>query len=399
MELYEYIRKYRELSSMTQTMFAEEIFNNTNGKIKPTVGVINGIERGGAITDKNLYDYLCKEFLFVDPKKNKMMADLSFDIAEHCAEHNINLDFTQLFSFVTLYDISNYLNNIIKNLDAINKNSSIVFTLLSDIVNIKYEQSSLNSYVINDTAIFVFNIYFWYFLLTTNEPDRISKEEYSSEEFAKIAKIFGFHEFTTTSEKAKGKIAKTIYKRLFIYNHFTELCESIDLDSYYDDNVIKLLIESIHETSEEFDNVFSETTIEKDKYNNIVSMITSDGEEENNKVNQKLLDNLYRIRNRLFFLYSFFQGRFSIPSLKYVELLRDKFDCCNIFDINPNLRVTVNSLVDEFHSIIENYEENFKDSSSSVRAIYIQKTLFDIYKHSYIIINKLDMLDELKLED
>ena len=128
-------------------------------------------------------------------------------------------------------------------------------------------------------------------------------------------------------------------------------------------------------------------------------MITSDGEEENYKVNQKLLDNLYRIRNRLFFLYSFFQGRISIPSLKYVELLRDKFDSCNIFDINPNLRVTVNSLVDEFHSIIENYEENFKDPRVSVRAIYIQDTLFDIYKQSYIIINKLDMLDELKLED
>lgn len=399
MELYEYIRKYRELSSMTQTMFAEEINNNTNGKIKPTVGVINGIERGGSITDKNLYDYLCKEFLFVDPKKNKMMADLSFDIAAYCASHDINLDFTELFSFITLYDINNYLNKTIENLDAINKNSSIVFTLLSDIVNIKCEQSSLNSYVINDTAIFVFNIYFWFFLLTTNEPDRISKEEYSSEEFAKIAKIFGFHEFATTSEKAKGKIAKTIYKRLFIYNHFKELCESIDLDSYYDDNVIKLFIESIHEISEEFDDIFSETTIEKDIYNNIVSMITSDEEEENNKVNQKLLDNLYRIRNRLFFLYSFFQGRFDCPSLKYIQRICDKFESCNIFNLNPHLRVTVNSLVDEFYNIMENYEENFKDPRASVRAIYIQNTLFDIYKHSYIIINKLDMLDKLKLED
>lgn len=398
MELYEYIRKYRELSSMTQTMFADEIFNNTNGKIKPTVGVVNGIERGGSITDKNLYDYLCKEFLFVDPKKNKMMADLSFDIAAYCASHNINLDFTELFSFVTLDDIKMYLNSKIEDIEAINKNSNIVFILLSDIVDIKLDQGSSNSSVINDTAIFVFNIFFWYFLLTTDEPERISKEEYSSDEFVEIAKIFGFHEFATTSEKAKGKIAKTIRKRFLILEHYSNLCKKIDYDSYYDENIIKSYIVSISKLSEEDDNVFSESTIEKDIFNNIVSMVTSEDNEANDKVVQKLMQ-LYIIRNLLFNLYSFFQGRISIPSLKYVELLRDKFDSCNIFDINPNLRVTVNSLIDEFRNIIGNPEEYSQTPSSLFKASYIQNTLFDIYKYNYIIKSKIDMLDELKLED
>ena len=398
MELYEYIRKYRELSSMTQTMFADEIFNNTNGKIKPTVGVVNGIERGGSITDKNLYDYLCKEFLFVDPKKNKMMADLSFDIAAYCASHNINLDFTELFSFVTLDDIKMYLNSKIEDIEAINKNSNIVFILLSDIVDIKLDQGSSNSSVINDTAIFVFNIFFWYFLLTTDEPERISKEEYSSDEFVEIAKIFGFHEFATTSEKAKGKIAKTIRKRFLILEHYSNLCKKIDYDSYYDENIIKSYIVSISKLSEEDDNVFSESTIEKDIFNNIVSMVTSEDNEANDKVVQKLMQ-LYIIRNLLFNLYSFFQGRISIPSLKYVELLRDKFDSCNIFDINPNLRVTVNSLIDEFRNIIGNPEEYFQTPSPLFKASYIQNTLFDIYKYNYIIKSKIDMLDELKLED
>ena len=398
MELYEYIRKYRELSSMTQTMFADEIFNNTNGKIKPTVGVVNGIERGGSITDKNLYDYLCKEFLFVDPKKNKMMADLSFDIAAYCASHNINLDFTELFSFVTLDDIKMYLNSKIEDIEAINKNSNIVFILLSDIVDIKLDQGSSNSSVINDTAIFVFNIFFWYFLLTTEEPERISKEEYSSDEFVEIAKIFGFHEFATTSEKAKGKIAKTIRKRFLILEHYSNLCKKIDYDSYYDENIIKSYIVSISKLSEEDDNVFSESTIEKDIFNNIVSMVTSEDNEANDKVVQKLMQ-LYIIRNLLFNLYSFFQGRISIPSLKYVELLRDKFDSCNIFDINPNLRVTVNSLIDEFRNIIGNPEEYSQTPSPLFKASYIQNTLFDIYKYNYIIKSKIDMLDELKLED
>lgn len=398
MELYEYIRKYRELSSMTQTMFADEIFNNTNGKIKPTVGVVNGIERGGSITDKNLYDYLCKEFLFVDPKKNKMMADLSFDIAAYCASHNINLDFTELFSFVTLDDIKMYLNSKIEDIEAINKNSNIVFILLSDIVDIKLDQGSSNSSVINDTAIFVFNIFFWYFLLTTDEPERISKEEYSSDEFVEIAKIFGFHEFATTSEKAKGKIAKTIRKRFLILEHYSNLCKKIDYDSYYDENIIKSYIVSISKLSEEDDNVFSESTIEKDIFNNIVLMVTSEDNEANDKVVQKLMQ-LYIIRNLLFNLYSFFQGRISIPSLKYVELLRDKFDSCNIFDINPNLRVTVNSLIDEFRNIIGNPEEYSQTPSPLFKASYIQNTLFDIYKYNYIIKSKIDMLDELKLED
>lgn len=398
MELYEYIRKYRELSSMTQTMFADEIFNNTNGKIKPTVGVVNGIERGGSITDKNLYDYLCKEFLFVDPKKNKMMADLSFDIAAYCASHNINLDFTELFSFVTLDDIKMYLNSKIEDIEAINKNSNIVFILLSDIVDIKLDQGSSNSSVINDTAIFVFNIFFWYFLLTTDEPERISKEEYSSDEFVEIAKIFGFHEFATTSEKAKGKIAKTIRKRFLILEHYSNLCKKIDYDSYYDENIIKSYIVSISKLSEEDGNVFSESTIEKDIFNNIVSMVTSEDNEANDKVVQKLMQ-LYIIRNLLFNLYSFFQGRISIPSLKYVELLRDKFDSCNIFDINPNLRVTVNSLIDEFRNIIGNPEEYSQTPSPLFKASYIQNTLFDIYKYNYIIKSKIDMLDELKLED
>lgn len=398
MELYEYIRKYRELSYMTQTMFADEIFNNTNGKIKPTVGVVNGIERGGSITDKNLYDYLCKEFLFVDPKKNKMMADLSFDIAAYCASHNINLDFTELFSFVTLDDIKMYLNSKIEDIEAINKNSNIVFILLSDIVDIKLDQGSSNSSVINDTAIFVFNIFFWYFLLTTDEPERISKEEYSSDEFVEIAKIFGFHEFATTSEKAKGKIAKTIRKRFLILEHYSNLCKKIDYDSYYDENIIKSYIVSISKLSEEDDNVFSESTIEKDIFNNIVSMVTSEDNEANDKVVQKLMQ-LYIIRNLLFNLYSFFQGRISIPSLKYVELLRDKFDSCNIFDINPNLRVTVNSLIDEFRNIIGNPEEYSQTPSPLFKASYIQNTLFDIYKYNYIIKSKIDMLDELKLED
>jgi hypothetical protein len=379
-------------------MFADEIFNNTNGKIKPTVGVVNGIERGGSITDKNLYDYLCKEFLFVDPKKNKMMADLSFDIAAYCASHNINLDFTELFSFVTLDDIKMYLNSKIEDIEAINKNSNIVFILLSDIVDIKLDQGSSNSSVINDTAIFVFNIFFWYFLLTTDEPERISKEEYSSDEFVEIAKIFGFHEFATTSEKAKGKIAKTIRKRFLILEHYSNLCKKIDYDSYYDENIIKSYIVSISKLSEEDDNVFSESTIEKDIFNNIVLMVTSEDNEANDKVVQKLMQ-LYIIRNLLFNLYSFFQGRISIPSLKYVELLRDKFDSCNIFDINPNLRVTVNSLIDEFRNIIGNPEEYSQTPSPLFKASYIQNTLFDIYKYNYIIKSKIDMLDELKLED
>lgn len=398
MELYEYIRKYRELSSMTQSMFAEEIYKNTNCKIKPTVGVINGIERGGSITDKNLYDYLCKEFLFVDPKKNKMMADLSFDIATYCASHDINLDFTELFSFVTLDDIKIYLNSKVEDIKAINKNSSIVFTLLSDIVDIKLDQGSLNLSVINDTAIFVFNIFFWYFLLTTDEPERISKEEYSSDEFVEIAKIFGFHEFATTSEKAKGKIAKTIHRRFLILGHYINLCDKIDYDSYCDKNVIKLFFDSKSKHPEELDNVLSETTMEKDMFNNIVSMITSEGKETNELVVQKLM-RLYKIRNLIFNLYSFFQGRLGIPSLKYVELLRDKFDSCNIFDINPNLRVTVNSLIDEFRSIIRNPGEYSQTSSLWFKASYIQNTLFDIYKYNYIIKGKIDMLDKLKFEE
>ena len=393
MELYEYIRKYRELSSMTQTMFAEEIFNNTNGKIKPTVGVVNGIERGGAITDKNLYDYLCKEFLFVDPKKNNMVADLSFEIASYCASHDINLDFTELFSFITLDDIEMYLSSKVEDIEAISKNISIVFTLLSDIVDIKLDQGSSNLSVINDTAIFVFNIYFWYFLLTTDEPERISKEEYSSDEFTEIAKIFGFHEFATTSEKAKGKIAKTIRKRFSIFEHYYKLCEKIDFDSYYDEKVIKPYFASISKLSGELDNVFNETTLGKDMFNNIVSMVISEDKETNDIVVQKLMC-LYKIRNLLFNLYSFFQGRIGIPSLKYVELLRDKFDSCNIFNTNPNLRVTVNSLIDEFRGIMGNPEVYYQTPNLLFKATYIQNTLFDIYKYNYIIKSKIDMLDK-----
>lgn len=394
MKLHEYIRRYRELSSMTQSMFAEEICNNTNGKVRPTIGVINGIERGGSITDENLYDYLHKEFLFIDPRKNNMLASISYDLAEHCAGKGIDLDYKKLFSCITLYDIHEYLESVVDDIEAISPKNNSVFYLMSDVVDIKCDQSILNSYVINDTAVFVFNLCFWYFLLTTDDECNIGKDEYSSEEFAITAETFGFHEFTTTSEKAKGKIARTIGRRLSIHNHYIALTESIDLNSYYDENILKAYAPSIQRLYKDFNDFFNEATIEEDTYNSIISMAT-DGIKEDNDDAAGILMNLYRIRNLLFNLYSFFQGRFICPSPKYIKWLCDKFDSENIYDVNPGLHNTINALTNDFNDIMRNHKESLSNPNTALRAITIQNSLFDIYKHHYIIKNKLEVLDKL----
>lgn len=400
MELYEYIRRYRELSSMTQAMFAEEIYNNTNRKIKPTVGVINGIERGGNITDERLYNYLYKEFLYVDPDKSKRIVNFSYEIADFCVKNERKLDVAKLFSCITLYDIFEYLGSVVGDMEIATDDVKGIFTLLSDVVDVKYDQSGIKSIVINDLAIFVYNLCLWYFLLSNNEEMIITKEEYSSDEFAKLATAFGFQEFQTTSEKARGKIAKTIGKRFSICNHYYNLIDSINLYSYFNDDLIKHYTAALKKYADNNENLFDALTIKKDVFDGVVSLIQSSGDVEYNEDEALIvLNNMYNIKNLLFSLYSFFQGRFEVPSSEYIKDICEKIEAQDIYSINPNLRNTVDTLVARFHNIIDNYEENFSDTNTAIETVEIQRTLFDIYKYNYIIKNKIEKLAEPKSDD
>lgn len=399
MELHDLIKKYRDVSFLTQSMFAKEICNNTNGKIKPTIGVINGIERGGTITDERLYNYLHKEFLFVDPDKSKKIVTLSYKIADFCVKNKKELDITHLFSCITLCDISKYLNSVIgDDITVVDNDADTIFVLMSDVVDVMYNQSSVKSYVINDTAIFVYNLCLWYFLLSNDREFIITKEEYSSDDFARFATAFGFEEFPNTSEKAKGKIAKAIGRRLSICDHYYDLIARVGLETYYDNDIIKYYTASLQNIAD--DDFFEETTIKKDVFNDIMSLVQSSADVEYDEGKAlALLNNIYRTKTLLFNLYSFFQGRFDVPSLKYIQNICEKFEANNIFSINPNLHNVVETFKNKFHHIICNIEKGCSNPEILFELVAIQRTLFDIYKYNYIIKSKIDELNNVDSED
>lgn len=391
MELSNLLKKYRELASLTQSMIADEIYSNCG--IKPTIGVINSIERGGAITNKELCDYLYRQFYFVDPQKNDKFVTLSYNIADYCIKNQVELDYIRLFSCITLSDVRTYIDSFYQ----IKDEEEDVLMLMSEVVEIKYDQTLMKYLVINDTAIFVYNLCFWYFLLSNNEEVEMTKDYYSSKDFVKIADAFGFHEFSTTSEKAKGKIAKTIAKRISLFSHYFNLLDKIDFSSYYDDEYYKSFANLLKIVSGE-DVLLDETTLKRQTCDDMVSLIQCSDEDYDEDIVLKIVSNIYKIKDILFSVYSLYQGVLAFPSKKYIKEICDKFETQKIYDFNPKMRDRVDSLVNEFYGIMDDYSEKMAGVDedailfTTVRIFEIQKTLFDVFKYNYVIKSKLDEL-------
>lgn len=390
-ELNMFLRKYRECSSMTQSMLADEIRNNTGGKVRPTVGVINSIERDHAITDSNLYTYLYKQFFFVDPEKNIDIVELAYRIAESCVEMGKELDYVKLLSCITYNDITYYLKSIYN----LSNEELKILESISDVVDVNADQAYSNVVVINDTAIFVYNLYFWHFLISNNvDNDNVVKKEiYTSKDFCKLAEIFGFHEFSTTSVKAKGKIARTIIKRLSIMAHYYDFLDKIDYESYFDFDVLKIFFKTLGNDILNDETYLDDANFNRENLSELISAINSSDLEINVESALECFKRIGRITDYLFSAYSLFQGRFPLPSEKYVNMICEKFKTDQIFNINPNLHSIIDSLLSEFDEIMDNYTESLLDKKTFLRAVQIQWGLFDIYKYYYVIKSKISDLE------
>lgn len=406
MQLHELLKKYREACFLTQAMFSEEISINSDIDDKFSIGVLNGVERGGSITDKRLFYYLNKTFLFIDYEKNEKIVSLSYDIAKYAVENNIEIDIIKVFSFISLYDINEYISKLVEGSNDLEINYKSVYILLSESVDIKSPQCYFKNIIMNDTAIFCFSLCSWYFLLSNELEDiNIDKKDYNSEEFIRLAQLFGFSEFTKTSEKARGKIARTIYKKLNLVNNISELYKTINFEEYakeIDNNNLlsyqNVFSKTLNSSDENPLNVF----IFKSKDFDYMKIVAN--EDDILKWPPESYPTLVRIIFNANFhlqqIYSFCQGRIFSYSPNYIEYIYNKFITSKLFESNSSLQSEIDDYIKKlkkkagsyYNELEDTTEVSCEDCQTMYSYVLQQNRLFDIYKHYYLANPKKELL-------
>lgn len=389
MKLTELIKKYREAAGLTQNLLAAEICYNTRGEIKPTVGVINGLERSRPESDDKLKCYLQQRFYNLDTKKNSRIVSLSYHIAESCVENGVELDYKRLFFCITLDDVLTYLNEIYE----LNEEEKETLSCMPETVDFQYDIEL--GIVTDDLSIFVFNLCLWYFLLSNKYEPNISKDEYSSEQFVKNATLFGFPEFSTTSEKARGKIARTIVTRISILDHFVDLNERLDFASYYSPDLQKQYLKLCSEAK----NIsLDEKALFFDDIDSITRIVKREATELSEDDVAFIIRNVCNIQSNLLIIYALFQGFPLIPSKRYVEDLKRKFENQHLYELNPELKEKVETLVENFNEMMENDLGKLSDFESLLKIGGIQFALSSLYKSYYVLKSHLNKVDNILLE-
>lgn len=387
MLLNELIVKYREACSMSQSMFVDELSNITCGELSPSVGVLNGIEHGSSVTDELLSDYLNKRFFYLNKPKNIKIVDLSYKIASYCIDESIELDITRLLGSLTLFDVIDYLDNQIPNLNNLffSDELSEMFGCFSKNIDVNPSQFLFDTIDMNDSAIFCYNLCLWFFLLSYNKEVEVPKEVYSDPKFVNIAELYGFNQFSKTSTKAKAKIARTISKRLSLQYHLEDLLDSCDyilcLKEAFDIGFIDYVMSDKNSKLENnYSFPFDRETLDA-LLNTTKNLISLDRPLEDNDLQE--INSIVKVTNSIHLifltLFTFLQGLF-VPSKTYFNKIVSQLDIKD-----DKLSSIIMNSVTEFNEIYDN-----KQSYKYDRLISIQIGLFKLLKNTTVMNKELD---------
>lgn len=406
MQLHELLKRYREASFLSLPLFSKEISINLDIDDNFSIGVLNGIERGGAITDKRLFYYLNKFFLYIDYEKNEKLVTLSYDIAKYAVENGIEIDIIKMFTFVSLHDINEYILRLLEGNNNLKINYEFIYLILSESVDIKSPQCFFKNIIMNDTAIFCFSLCSWYFLLSNELEDiNIEKEDYNTEEFIRLAQLFGFSEFTKTSEKARGKIARTICKKVNLIYNISELYKTINFEEYaneIDNNNLLSYQNVFSKTSNSLDNNPLNVFIFKSK--DFEYMKIAANEDDIQKWPPESYPTLVRIIFNTNFhlqqIFSFCQGRIFSYSPKYIKYIYNKFITSKLFEIDSNLQSEIDDYIKKlekktnsyYNELKETTELSYEECQTMYSLVLQQNRLFDIYKHYFLVNQKKELI-------
>ena len=248
MEFDELIKKERELTGMTQSLFAEI----TNSKYKEyginlTSKTINTIEHTGTIGDVKLRNVFLYDFYFIDIEREKEILSFAYKFVDYITnrrnakEKETSFDLKELFSYTRkeeLYDfiITRFENQTTGNTleEQIEKKSikdrmDEIMPNIADEISLKYVETKYSNtqsgISLNDSAKLVFYIAYYLILLTHKKKDIkektiIRKEHFSAPGFKEaIVPFTNEDDFDTKTGKVKGKMIKSINERFSLMDY------------------------------------------------------------------------------------------------------------------------------------------------------------------------------------
>ena len=384
MLLNELLVKYREACSMSQSMFVDELSSITSGKLSPSVGVLNGVEHGSAITDELLSDYLNNRFLSLNIPKNRKIVDISYKIATYCSNESIELDLIRLLGFVSFYDVMDYLFDKVPSiLDELTEYEVSFIYTLSRNVDVNINMDSFEAFNMNDSAFFCYNLCLWFFLHSYNKDCEVPKEVYSDPKFVGVAELYGFNQFSKTSTKAKAKIARTIAKRISLYNHLDNLIEKTQYITYIKEAIDSGYLDSLK--SNDTNNYCAPYDI--DTLDALLSSTKKLISLDNNLKDidfqeiKFLVKKTSSLHNIFLSLYAFHQG-FGVPSKSYLNMIISSFEIKD-----DRLKSIIEKYVSEYNEIYDT-----KQFDNFVRLVEIQMAIFKLCKFTYLINSEINHL-------
>ncbi len=399
----------RELIGSTQEMYATEL-SKRHG-LNVTLGQINGIENAKSTSDSRLQEALWKDFYFLDLEREKNIVTLAYELISGLTKMNVSIDLEELFFCVTKKDLIDLITKAILEIQSSNvgffrhfmKDEKGVRLYLEDElcgfvdeVSIQSDLSKLFKeasnrcdfdeflgelsnrfdlyenfddlskcifFDLNNTAKLIFNLAYFYILLTVNKELKYSKKDYLLDGFkfediadynvinklTNIGSYFNIDDFREKSDSAKGKLIKILLEKIAIFNHV------------YKNPSLSIFWESFHVRSED------KNLIDDSNSSNGDSLKSAD-------VDGVIKGVIPSFRYLVLLCFSFYQGKFPIFSEKLVEKLKGKFEIKQYFG-SEKIKKLVSKTLDEIssESDLESNNKEMINELSSLDICYVNK--------------------------
>ena len=409
MEFDELIKTERELTGVTQSLFSE----NTNKKygmygVNLTPRMINTIEHSGSIFDEKLRNVFLNHFYFIDIEREKQLLSFAYMFADYTTNKKrtgnkkgtsseIVVDVKELFSFTRKEELFLFIidsieersnGNILEKMvtkESIQKYIEEDLADISDEISLKYvnitNSNGWQGLVLNDSAKLVFYIAYYQLLLShkkKNEKDKIlikGNDCLDPEVKEAIAPFTNEDDFDEKTGKVKGKILKSINKRISLFMYIFENGGISDSLSNWQD-VKELLPDDVD--IPDFSQLCEE--IKKIDFENI---------DYNDKTSRWVIEQiselgLFSIKDILLQCYSLYQYQY--PSMKLVEDLNKKIKDLKISERTDDARHEFSALESVVSDIVKKlrsmYEENKGKFTLEQFGEFLtnQRFLFQLYR-------------------
>lgn len=412
MRIEELIKKERELTEMTQSLFTNLLIkrhcSQIEDKIKLTPRILNFIENTGTVADSNLRNVFLNDFYFVDIDREERMHSFAYEFADYITngkktEEDINVK--ELFSFTRKEELFLFIiesfqkqtnGKIIGKM--MTKNSIAQFiekelSAISDEISMKYVESPSSNKLLaslNDSAKLVFYIVYYQILLAhkkkdTKEKTFITKDDFSTPGFKEaIAPFTNENDFDTKTEKVKGKMIKSINERISLAAYFLENKSIKDFFKTWEKDIIQFmpikdLVNNIDQI--ETNDTYSQLLKDFEK----VNLKDINYEDKNLRLIFERTSQIYSfsIKNILLQCYAMYQCQY--PSMTMVKELSTKIKDLRTmmredyqFD-SPQLKDVTSNIVEELESMYEKHKGEFTLELYS-NFYKKQQFLFQLYK-------------------